>query len=124
MYKRQFLATVDDFVAKTGRSLGQMEHSLLMFAKAQAPPLYTAGPGAVIDAIDTIRAFHGECAKYTKFIQVLAAKLVDADLRRQEAARAPARAAAGRAAAARGQQSLHHASNAHPKPFLRDPTTP
>ena len=98
-----FLATVDDFVTKTGKSLGQMEHSLLMFAKAQAPPLYTAGPGAVIDAIDTIRAFRGECTKYTKFIQVLAAKLVDADLRRQEAARATARALR----AAGGVQARH-----------------
>ena len=79
---------VEEFVRKTGGSLAQMEAALVGFTRAQAPPMYTAGPGAVTGALATIRGFHEECGRYAKFIRTLARKLAEADLQRQAASKA------------------------------------
>ena len=83
-----FLESVEEFVRKTGGSLAQMETALVGFTRAQAPPLYTAGPGAVTGALETIRGFHEECGRYAKFIRTLARKLAEADLQREAAIKA------------------------------------
>ena len=50
------MESVEEFVRKTGGSLAQMEAALVGFTRAQAPPMYTAGPGAVTGALGARKA--------------------------------------------------------------------
>ena len=98
------MESVEEFVRKTGGSLAQMEAALVGFTRAQAPPMYTAGPGAVTGALATIRGFHEECGRYAKFIRTLARKLAEADLQRQAASKAAAARTAAAKQAARNDR--------------------